>query len=72
MSGLTYSESNHRLYWINRLDSTVSFWDFASMSLGTYPHTESGKERLSAMAVSGDRIYFREVQLDFTLDMGVF
>ena len=64
VSGLTYSASNHRLYWINRLDSTLSFWDFASRSAATFPHTESGggkKERLSALAVSADKIYYSAV-----------
>ena len=59
VSGLTYSASNHRLYWINRLDSALSFWDFASRSAATLPHT--GKERLSALAVSADKIYYSAV-----------
>ena len=46
-----------------RLDSTLSFWDFASRSAATFPHTESGgkKERLSALAVSADKIYYSAV-----------
>lgn len=62
MSGLTYSASNHRLYWINRFDSTVSFWNFESRSSGTFLPTEGGKQRrLSALAVSGDNIYYSAV-----------
>ena len=57
VSGLTYSASNHRLYWIDRLDSTVAFWDFASRNVGTFPL----KGRLSAFAMAGDRIYYSAV-----------
>ena len=57
MSGLAYSASNHRLYWLDRLDSTVAFWDFASRNSGTIPL----KGRFSAFAVAGDRIYYSEV-----------
>ena len=69
IASLSYSSEKHQLYWLNKLEQSVQYWDFRTGSLRTLEAISSDSLNINSITLHLNFMYYSDHKMIYRLNL---